>query len=197
MSLFSQHHSQIAKRLLAMFFTLGLLASCAAPDVKHYAQQTPTFDLAHYFVGKTEAWGMFQKRNGEVVKRFKVDITGTLKPADAIQKTPPQLILDEQFSYADGTHQQRIWTLHQDQNGDWIGTAADVIGEAHGQIAGNALHWQYTLLLPVDDSSYQMQFDDWMFLMDENTLVNRASMSKFGIELGQVTLFFKKIPLAK
>jgi hypothetical protein len=32
-----------------------------------------------------------------------------------------------------------------------------------------------------------MQFDDWMFLIDRCTMINRASMRKFGFELGQVT----------
>ena len=34
--------------------------------------------------------------------------------------------------------------------------------------------------------------DDWMYLMDEDTLINRTLMSKFGVEVGQVTLFFRR-----
>jgi len=37
-----------------------------------------------------------------------------------------------------------------------------------------------------------VQFDDWMYLISERVLINRASMSKFGIELGEVTLSFYK-----
>jgi hypothetical protein len=39
-----------------------------------------------------------------------------------------------------------------------------------------------------------VQFDDWMFQMDEQVLLNRATMSKFGIRLGEVTLAFRKLP---
>ena len=67
-----------------------------------------------------------------------------------------------------------------------------MIGEARGELAGNALRWQYRLLLPVDDTTYEVEFDDWMYLMDEDTLINRSFMSKFGVELGQVTLFFRR-----
>lgn len=162
----------------------GLLFACAAPEVSHYQQAEPKLDLVQYFVGKTDAWGMFQKRNGEVVKRFHVEIAGTYQNG--------QLVLDERFDYADGTKQQRVWTLTQASDGSWRGTADDVKGQAIGKIAGNALNWRYTLLLPVDGRTYEVQFDDWMFLMDKNTLLNRASMTKFGFELGQVTLFFKK-----
>lgn len=59
-------------------------------------------------------------------------------------------------------------------------------------LAGNALCWRYHLNLPVDDSTYVVYFDDWMYLMDDDTLINRSLMSKFGIELGQVTLFFRR-----
>lgn len=162
----------------------SLLFACAAPEVTQYQQAEPKLDLVQYFVGKTDAWGMFQKRGGEVVKRFHVEITGTYQNG--------ALVLDEQFTYSDGTKQQRIWTLKQAPDGSWRGTADDVIGEAIGKIAGNALNWRYTLLLPVDGTTYEVFFDDWMFLMDKNTLLNRASMTKFGFELGQVTLFFKK-----
>ncbi|WP_028449496.1 MULTISPECIES: DUF3833 domain-containing protein [Chitinibacter] len=162
----------------------GLLTACAAPKVHEYQAAKPELDLVRYFSGQTEAWGMFQQRGGKVVKRFKVDITGTYQQG--------ALVLDERFVYDDGSTQQRVWTLRQGSDGRWRGTAADVEGEALGEVAGNALNWRYTLRLPVDGKTYHMQFDDWMFLIDEKTMINRASMSKFGIELGEVTLFFRK-----
>src|SRR5690606_36008077 len=102
------------------------------------------------------------------------------------------LILDEDFTYSDGTKEQRIWTLEKTADGQWRGRAGDVVGEAKGSLSGNAFQWQYTLALPVGDSVYNVQFDDWMYLIDDTTLINRARMSKWGIELGQVTLFFRK-----
>jgi len=161
------------------------LAGCAAPDVGVYADQKPAFDVARYFTGKSEAWGMFQQRSGEVVTRFHVTIDG--------QQRDGQLVLDERFVYSDGKRQQRIWTLRRQPDGSWQGTADDVIGVATGKAAGNALNWRYTLRLPVGDTTYDVQFDDWMFLIDERTLINRAKVTKFGIEVGQVTLFFRKV----
>jgi hypothetical protein len=37
-----------------------------------------------------------------------------------------------------------------------------------------------------------VQFDDWMFLIDDKVMLNRAVMSKFGVRLGEVTLSFTK-----
>jgi hypothetical protein len=86
------------------------------------------------------------------------------------------------------------WGMFQKRSGEghWRGTAADVVGEAVGEVAGNALRWRYVLSLPVDDKVYDVHLDDWMYLIDENTLANRSFMSKFGVEVGQVTLFFRK-----
>ena len=163
---------------------LALLAGCAGPDVQQYKAQQPALDLATFFNGTTDAWGMFQRRGGAVAKRFHVVITGT--------RGDGTLTLDEQFQYDDGSTQRRVWHLTRAADGRWLGRAADVKGEAFGELAGNALRWQYTLLLPVDGSTYEMAFDDWMFLIDGCTMINRASMSKFGIELGQVTLMFRR-----
>ena len=167
--------------LLAPLLTL---CGCAAPDVSRYASERPELDLVQYFSGTTDAWGMFQKRNGEVVKRFHVLIEG--------HAANGALVLDEHFDYSDGTHQQRVWTLRQEPGGRWTGTAADVIGTAAGSVAGNALHWRYVLRLPVDDKTYDVAFDDWMYLVDQTTMVNRARMSKFGVRLGEVTLLFRR-----
>src|SRR5450830_1165276 len=103
---------------------VALLSACAGPDVAQYAQAQPRFDPVQFFVGKTEAWGMFQKRGGEVVKRFHVDISGS--------QSDGKLTLDERFRYDDGSTQQRVWTLSQQPDGSWRGTAGDVLGEAVG-----------------------------------------------------------------
>jgi hypothetical protein len=76
--------------------------------------------------------------------------------------------------------------------GRYSGTARDGIGEAVGELAGNALNWRYTLALPVDGKIYHVQFNDWMYLMDDKVMLNKAEMSKFGIYLGEVTLAFYK-----
>jgi hypothetical protein len=69
-----------------------------------------------------------------------------------------------------------------------------VVGVAEGQSAGNAFRWGYTLALPVDGTVWHVAFDDWMVLMDERVMLNKATMSKFGIRLGEVTLSFVRRP---
>lgn len=171
------------RRILSLFGLL-LLSACAVNDVNVYRNESPKLDLEKFFIGKTDAWGIFQKRSGEVVKRFHVEIEG--------KKVGEELVLDEQFTYSDGTKQQRIWRLSKSGTNRWSGRADDVKGDAQGELAGNAFKWEYVLLLPVDGTTYEMHMDDWMYLVDENTLVNRTKMSKFGIDLGEVSIFFRR-----
>ena len=67
-----------------------------------------------------------------------------------------------------------------------------MVGIANGQQRGNAFYWTYTLALPVDGNIINVQFDDWMYLMNDKVMLNKASMSKWGVGLGEVTLSFVK-----
>lgn len=170
--------------LLALLAGTAVLAGCASPRISDYAQQRPLLELDEYFDGRIRAHGIFQKRGGEVVRRFTVVMD--------CHWEGNQGVLDEAFTYSDGTTQRRIWRLTKHEGGRYTGRADDVVGEAQGQTAGNAFRWNYTLRLPVDGKEYEVQFDDWMFLIDERVMLNRASMSKFGVTLGEVLLSFTK-----
>jgi len=174
------------KRRLALLAATSafVLAGCAGPSATDYAKETPVLDLKTYFNGPLVAHGIFTDRSGKVARRFTVQMTGTWQGN--------QGVLDERFTYSDGKTERRVWRLTDLGNGRWSGRADDVVGEAVGVSAGNALNWQYTLKLPVDDKVYEVQFDDWMYLMDDKVMLNKAVMSKFGIRLGEVTLSFYK-----
>ena len=170
--------------LLTLLAGSAVLAGCAGPQVSDYAQQRPALQLDRYCNGRIRAHGSFQKRGGEVVRRFTVVMD--------CHWEGNQGVLDEAFSYSDGSTSRRVWRLTKHEGGRYTGRADDVVGEAAGQESGNAFRWNYTLRLPVDGKEYEVQFDDWMFLVDERVMLNRATMSKFGITLGEVLLSFTK-----
>ena len=174
------------KLLLSFLATLALLvlSACASPKPSDYADERPVLDLQQYFNGDITAHGIFTDRSGKVVRRFTVLMKCRWEGNIGV--------LDEAFSYSDGKKDRRVWTLTKHANGRYSGTAGDVVGEAQGQAAGNAFEWNYTLKLPVDGSVVEVHFDDWMYLVDERVMLNRAVMSKFGFRLGEVTLSFYK-----
>jgi hypothetical protein len=169
--------------LLAGLFLLGL-SSCANIAPSAYQAEKPVLKLEEYFNGTLDAWGIFQDRSGKVVKRFTVVMKCTWQGDTGT--------LDEDFTYSDGTKDKRVWTIKKLPDGRYIGTAADVVGQAEGSASGNALNWQYTLALPVDGTVYNVQLNDWLYLIDNRVMLNRASMSKFGFHLGDITLSFTK-----
>ena len=175
------------KRRIVLAASLALtLAGCAGPRVDDYAAEKPVLDLKRYFNGTLDAYGIFTDRSGKVVKRFTVVMQGSWNGDDGV--------LDEDFVYSDGTKEKRIWRLKRLPDGRYTGTADDVVGQAQGQARGNAFNWTYTLALPVDGRVWHVDFDDWMYLMDDRVMLNTAVMSKWGVKLGEVTLSFVKRP---
>jgi Protein of unknown function (DUF3833) len=171
--------------LLPALLASAVLAGCSTPPTAAtYAAEKPVLDLKTYFNGPLVAHGIFTDRSGTVVRRFTVQMTGSWQGN--------QGVLDERFTYSDGKTERRVWRLTDEGGGRWSGRADDVVGVAAGVAAGNALNWRYTLALPVDGKTIEVQFDDWMYLMDERVMLNKAVMSKFGIYLGEVTLSFYK-----
>jgi hypothetical protein len=168
---------------LATATTFGL-AGCAGPSIDDYTQEKPTLDLRQYFNGTVDAWGVFTDRQGKVVKRFTVEMLCTWQGEKGV--------LDERFTYSDGTHEKRIWQLTHLGEGHYEGSAGDVVGTARGQTRGNSFRWGYTLALPVNGTVLHVNMDDWMYLMNDRVMLNKARMSKWGFHLGDVTLSFTR-----
>lgn len=169
----------------ALALTVALGAGCAsAPQPTDYAQQQPKLDFRAYFNGPVSAQGLFTDRDGRVVKRFSVAMMGRWEGQ--------QGVLEEDFTYSDGTRERRVWRLTDLGGGRFEGRADDIVGVAVGESSGNALRWRYTMKVPVDGRVIEFQFDDWMYQMDARTMLNKASMRKFGITVGEVTLSFLK-----
>ena len=144
----------------------------------------PVLRIEEYFQGQTRAWGIFEDRFGNLRRQFVVDIEG--------KWDGQMLVLDEHFTYSDGEKDRRIWSIQKIDDHRYEGRAADVIGVATGESYGNALNWRYDMDLKVGSSTLRVHFNDWMFLQETGVLVNRARVSKFGIEIGEVALFFQK-----
>ncbi|WP_353255532.1 DUF3833 domain-containing protein [Hyphomonas sp.] len=159
--------------------------SCASGSTLQQFETAPRqLVLEDYFKGETTAYGVFEDRFGKVRRQFKVNITGEVKGN--------RLTLTEKFEYDDGERDTRVWEIDILGNGQYRGTAGDVPVPAVGQVSGNAFNWRYKVDLKVGDSVWNVGFDDWMFLMQDDVLINRAYVTRYGIEIAQVTIAFNK-----
>ena len=170
--------------LLVTLSFFVLLAGCSAPSIQNYADQTPRLDVREFFEGDITAWGVVQNRSGEVINRFRADMHGSWDGNRGI--------LDEVFHYSNGDTQSRQWQFVKQNENYYTGTASDVIGEASITQAGNAINLNYTLRVPVGDRTYDLGFDDWMWLVEDETIINRATMKKFGFRVGELIVVIQK-----
>ena len=170
-------------RLLAII-TLIPFWGCST-SIESYKNNKPNLSLEKFFNGKLIAHGLFKDRFNKVKKTFVVTMDASWKDNTCT--------LNEDFVYNDGTKSKRIWTLKKISENNYEGTASDVEGAAFGKIAGNTLFWNYTLILPEENNHLHVKFEDWMYLVDEDTLLNHSYMSKFFINLGEVILSIRKV----
>ncbi len=153
-------------------------------DLKYYESMRPILDLQTYFSGPLKAWGIVQDFRGRIVQRLEIDMHGEWQGNKGILK--------EDIRYFDGRREQRTWHLQKDENGHFHGTADGIVGIAHGQSSGLATQWKYVMTIPVDGRDLNVTFDDWMFALNEDLVVNRAYMKKFGIKVAEVSIFIQK-----
>ena len=171
-------------RKITTLITVTLLIGCSS-SINKFTHSKPTLDLFDYFEGKTVAWGIFEDRFGNIKKQLKVNIIGTVKG--------DYLILDEKFLYKNGDNERRVWNIKRINENNYQGSAKDIDGYAKGISKGNALNWQYDMNINIKGKNIRVHFDDWMFLQEDNILINRAKVSKWGLNIGELSLFFQKV----
>jgi len=151
-----------------------------------FAGRDPVLRLEDYFQGRSKAWGIFQDRFGTLRRQFEVDIQGTWDGRE--------LTLVEDFQYDDGETEQRTWRITPVGAHGYKGSAGGVIGEAEGTAHGNVMTWRYRFALQVGKQVWNVSFEDWFFLMGDGVLINKATVRKFGLRLGEATIVFHRLP---
>ena len=144
----------------------------------------PTFEPESYFAGRLDAYGVFVDRFGSIQRQFEVVVEG--------RKTDTGFSLDEYFLYDDGEREERRWDVTALGNGRYEGRCRDVIGVARGVCTANMLSWKYRFRLEMFGRKVAVTFDDVMVLQFGGVLVNRATVSKAGLKLGEVLLTFRR-----
>ena len=163
-------------------------AGCSSLAPADFARTSPRFNPAAFFTGKTHSWGVFENRSGEPARRFTTDAVGS-------RERDGTLVLEQTFTYEDGSTQHRRWRIRQVDEHRFEAQANDVVGVAHGEAYGNAFHWAYTVALKPGNPLYNVRLNQWMYLQAGGQLmVNRATIRKFGVEVQQVTEYFQREP---
>jgi Na+/melibiose symporter-like transporter len=179
-----KQHFTLKNKGVCIMCSFLFFGGCSGIAPQQYLDQKPSFDIKEYFNGNIKAWGIIQDRSGNIVSRFDIAMHGEWEGDRGTLK--------EDFTYYDGSTQQRIWRLKKVGENKFEGRADDIIGVADGGTFGNATRWNYVMDVPVGDSKYRIRFDDWMWLMNDGVLMNRSYMKKFGLTVAEITVFMKK-----
>jgi hypothetical protein len=165
---------------------LAFLMGCNSIKGDQYQELSPKFSLEEFFSGNIKAWGIIQDYSQHITARFEADMVGTWSGNKGV--------LDEVFTYYDSDRKQvRKWEITKIDDLNYTGTAGDIIGTATGKSFGNAINWTYEMDVPVEDKTYRLKFDDWMWAMDDgNVVINRSYLKKFGITVAEITIFMQK-----
>jgi hypothetical protein len=156
----------------------------AAPSVEQYKAETPVLRPEVFFNGTLQSWGMIQNLFGKTTRHFTA--------RQAVEWHGNQGVMHETLNFSDGTVKQRQWHFTLTDDHHVIGTAPDVAGEAVGEFYGNALHWKYDINVDSGSGEHTVTFDDWLFLTDPTHMFSLIRITKFGLPLGTLTMFFEK-----
>lgn len=175
-------------RLIVILLGLLFMALAARwlmrPIPQDYAAESPHFVPETFFNGELQSWGLIRDWKGHATRRF------TMRQTD--RWNGKRATLDEAFQFTDGSKAERHWNITKIDDRHYLGTAPDVIGEAKGETAGNALHWVYDIRVPMNGKEMVVTFDDWLYLIDERTLFSFVHIRKFGLPVGEMTMVFRK-----
>ena len=172
---------------ILLIISLIFITSCSKNNVMNpqdFKDKEPRLIIEEYLTGDVKAWGVLQNRSGKVIRQFSADLNGSWDGK--------QLILKEKFNWDDGEIQNREWTIIKIDENNYEGTAGDVVGKAKGYSYGSAFKFEYVLLVPVKGKEMKITFDDWIFKQDDRVAINRATMTKFGFKVAELTVVFVK-----
>jgi hypothetical protein len=177
-------------RRIALAAFVFVAACTGKPSFDDQALSDRQLNLEEFFDGDLVAYGQFQDILGTVRRSFVVNIHGDWDGE--------RLILTEDFVYEDGSTEQRVWTLVKTGDDTWQGTAPGVIGTATGREDGDRFNWQYEIDLPIpsatgETETLRVTFDDWMWLLSEDRLFNRAYVKRAGFDIGDVSISFERL----
>lgn len=164
--------------LLSLVLTLG---ACSSTEVQEYAGNEPALTLEDFFQGSLTAHGVLKSRGGTVTRYFNATIEASWDDEGVGR-------LAERFEFDDGEIQHRNWTLEPQEDGSYKATAGDVIGEGRAETSGNALKMDYVLEVDYKDRKLALNVEDWMWRVDEDTIINQSTLRKWGFRVGTIQL---------
>jgi hypothetical protein len=173
-------------RWAALASVMGLLGCSDPLPVGSFRSTAPAIDPIQFFTGHVASWGVLENRSGEPTRIVTTDCTG--EAGDGTLRMTQRLTIGQD---APAT---RTWQMRRAGPGRYEATANDMVGVARGEAAGRAFHWTWTLAASPGNSLKNVAMDQWWYLLDDGSMLNRTTIRKFGVILAEVSERFARVP---
>jgi len=155
-----------------------------AQTPEDYARTGPNFDLREHLNGPLLCEGVIYGPTGRVSSRFVADFEASWD-GNVGRMT-------ETFRYDSGATQNREWNLTLGNDGSIKAEASDVVGTGTGMQKGPAVLLEYRIRLPEESGGHVLDATDWMYLVENGTIMNRSQFRKFGITVAELVATLRK-----
>lgn len=152
-----------------------------------FAGLGPRFDPRIHLNGPILCEGVLYGPFGRITSRFVARMDG--------EWHGDRGVLREHFTYDGGATQDREWRLTLGPDGAILAEADDLEGVGQGRVEGPAVQMKYRLRLPQKDGGHVLAVTDWMYLLENGTIMNRSQFTKFGIKVAELVATMRRLPL--
>jgi hypothetical protein len=167
--------------VLAAVFVLSLIAASAAS-----AAGARPLVLEEFFQGRTVGEGVFVSDFAGVRRPFTVVTRGTWNAKTFT------LRLREDFRYADGERDTKVWFFQKVAADRYIASRSDVLTPVNIRSGGSRLRFDYPATVETANGPVALRFCDTLTQVDRKTVRNTANVMKYGFVIGTVEVTFHK-----
>lgn len=172
-------------RLLLAAALPMVLGSCASPSLETFKDEQPQFKPEEFFSGHTRSWGTFETRSGKPTKIIETKTMGRWDGS--------VLLFEQDIFIAHKKKSHRTWVIRKLDDHHYSATGTGIVGTARGEARGNAFHLEFTLDALPGNPLGRVHMSQWMYLQaDGLSMINRATISKAGVTLTEITEHFRK-----
>lgn len=150
-----------------------------------YAGTEQAFDLRKHLNGPILCEGVIFGPTGRVTSRFVADFFAEWD-GDKGRMT-------ERFRYCSGATQDREWRLTLLPDGRIRAEADDLVGTGEGKQSGSGVKLSYRIKLSERSGGHVLDAVDWMYLVENGTIMNRSQFRKFGIKVAELVATMRPV----
>lgn len=162
------------------------LGGCSNPlPVSAFGATGPALDPVRFFTGHLRSWGVLENRSGQPTSIVLTDCRGEAEGPDGLH-------MIQRLQVGTDAPTTRDWHMRRLGLGQFEATANDAVGPARGEAAGRAFHWQWTLALSPGNPVKNVDMDQWWYLLDDGSMLNRTTIRKLGFIVAEVTEHFAR-----